>query len=191
MDIYPNLLSYPSSAGVKGRTGKAYVIWCLTGTFIYFALSSLIALACLNLGSIDIQSKLFSLVYYRGDHVYNSEFFNFGKFLYFWVMMLVGYTFVNVVTLENVRGNPTFDNHMNSKSFKKVAIFLIPFLFVMSMNVNLRGKYDLVSRYHQTGGELMTVEDIYEELSMLRMHPMAQLGLSMNYRAEKLSRGHI
>ena len=57
--------------------------------------------------------------------------------------MLIGPTYVNIVTLENVRKNPILDAHMSPRSFYKTALIVAPLLFLFSGMVCLRGRYDL------------------------------------------------
>ena len=122
-----------------------YTWYCIKGTAIYFALSSVFAYTFLYIGSYDTDSQFIENWYFRGENVYNSIYLSGSKFVYYWFMNLVGYTFVNIVNLQNVRKCPILDQHMSPKSFYKTALVVAPALFFISMNVNLMGEYDLKS----------------------------------------------
>ena len=78
-----------------------YTLWCLAGTALYFAVSAVMLYGFARLGDHhgqwDTHSRLFEQIYYRG--VFDTTWFSFTKFGFHYVMMLVGFTFVNIVTL--------------------------------------------------------------------------------------------
>ena len=95
------------------------------------------------MGSTKFTIPFVKEFYFRGDEIYNSWYISWGKFGFYWIMNLLGFTFVNIVNLQNVRKCPILDQHMSPASFYKTALIVAPWLFIESMNVNLRGKYDL------------------------------------------------
>ena len=89
----------------------SYTWWCLFGTAVYFSVSALILAGFVHIGNhhgdFNTKSTLFEQIYYRG--VYYTEYLSFSKFGFHYVMMLVGFTFVNIVTLQNSRKDPRLD----------------------------------------------------------------------------------
>ena len=67
-----------------------------------------------------------------------------AKLVYFWAMLPLGFTFVNVVNLQNERKNPFLDNHMSYKSFIQTVTLVGPIFYLVSCIVVLRGTNDLV-----------------------------------------------
>jgi len=118
---------------------KEHVWYCVGGTAVYLALSAILAYGCLYLGSVDTHSEIVRSFYFRGQGVYDTTYISLAKLVYYWLMNVAGYTFVNIVTLQNERKNPFHDAHENCKSFYKMAFGLVPFLFLISTNVTLKG----------------------------------------------------
>ena len=87
----------------------SYTVYCIVGTLVYYFLSSILAYVFLYAGEIDTKSEWYGAWYFRGGSIFNSEYLSIGKFGYYLIMNLVGFTFVNIVTLQNVRHNPTLD----------------------------------------------------------------------------------
>lgn len=104
---------------------------------------------CLHIPAIQIENKLFRNIYKRGDSHYTS-YFQFGKLAYYWIMFLLGPTFVNIITLENVRETPIADDHNCSSTFIITASIVAPVTYFVSGIVCLRGQYDL-NEYFQLG----------------------------------------
>jgi len=124
----------------------SYTEYCVIGTLIYYAASSVVAYCSINyLPLYDTGSIMLDKVYYRGDWIYNTEYVSLGKFFYYWFMCLAGFTFVNIVNLKNERKCPIWDNHDSPASFYKTALYVAPALFMISMNVNLSSQKDLSS----------------------------------------------
>jgi hypothetical protein len=114
-----------------------------TSLFVIF--SGLLALVCAFLDfSIKIDSTWFNAFFYRGDDVYNSNYFSFGKFLYFCIMNVIGIAYTNVVTLQRPEVDKWSDGH-NTGTLKITACITAPILFFLSGNLVLRGSNDLVS----------------------------------------------
>ena len=75
-------------------------LYCFLGTLAYLVVAAPICWMCLHIPAVNIDNKLFRMVYKRGDTHYTS-YFQFGKLAYYWIMFLVGPTFVNIITLDN------------------------------------------------------------------------------------------
>ena len=73
-------------------------LYCLLGTVAYLLLAAPLCWVSLSIPAVNIDNKLFRMVYKRGDTHYTS-YFQFGKLAYYWMMLLVGPTFVNIITL--------------------------------------------------------------------------------------------
>lgn len=86
------------------KCDKAYWTWMLVGTAIFYVLS-LIPLAIstfipdYDLGSgKEGFSKWYEYWSYRGDNFYTT-YFPLGNFFYYWIMLMVGFVYVNLVNL--------------------------------------------------------------------------------------------
>ena len=60
------------------------------------------------LPNYDTNSTFYKNFYYRGSS-FDTEYISLGKFVYYSIMNVVGFTFVNIVNLQNVRKNPFLD----------------------------------------------------------------------------------
>ena len=79
--------------------------------------------------------------YFR--NTYYSTYLPISKMLYYYIMNLLGFTYVNVVTLRYERYNPFADIHDNSlASFFKLAFIVAPILSFATAIVVLRGEND-------------------------------------------------
>lgn len=141
------------------------MIWCLAGTGLYLAASSVVSKHTIDLKFIDVPIPRFTDFYWRGQTVYDSEFLDLGKFLYWMVMVVAGFTYINLVNLTNLRRNPFLDNHMSPSSFYKTVGLVAPALFVLSMNINIRGKEDLVTRFANVRHYNTTLGEHYDKLA--------------------------
>ena len=75
----------------------SYTMWCVLGTIVYYLSSSLVAYALLKLPSFDSEIGFIQNFYFRGTKVYDTDFVSVSKFVYFWAMNAIGFTFVNIV----------------------------------------------------------------------------------------------
>lgn len=126
----------------------SYTWYCLLGTLIYLGISVFICKFTLNFGDYFTNCPFFENFYYRGM-VY-SEYIPFGQLIYYWIMLPIGFTFVNLVNLRNERKNPFLDNHLSYKSFIQTVTIVAPAFFFISAIVALRGQHDL-DGYCQSG----------------------------------------
>jgi hypothetical protein len=78
---------------------------------------------------------------YRGDTFFTS-WVPWGSIIYYYVMLIIGFLFVNIVNLQNVRKDPTLDNHMERHSFWATVFMVGPILAAVSATIMLRGRYD-------------------------------------------------
>ena len=121
-----------------------YTWYCIFGTLLYYFSCSFFCYGCIKfLGQYDTNSKFIEKWYFRGEDVYDTMYVSGAKFWYYWIMNLIGFTFVNVVNLQNERHCPILDAHMSPASFYKTALIVSPVLFIVSMNVNLRAQNDI------------------------------------------------
>ena len=74
-----------------------YTVYCLVGTAIFYAFSSLLAFGCTYFPDINTKSTFLEHFYYRG--VYFTKYVSIGKFVYYWLMNALGFVFVNIVNL--------------------------------------------------------------------------------------------
>ena len=72
-----------------------------------------------------------------------SEYLPVGQLIYYWIMLPVGFTFVNLVNLRNERKNPFLDHHLSYKSFVLTVTVVAPAFFFISAIITLRGQHDL------------------------------------------------
>lgn len=166
--------------------GWIYAVWCLGGTLLYYGASSIVLKHTIGVYEYDIQMPRFTNFYWRGDTVYDSEFFDAGKFAYWMIMVAAGFTFVNVVNLTNYRHNPILDNHMSPASFYKTMAFVAPAMFALSMNINIRGKQDLVSKFAEVPDYNITVEQHYEKV-MFENNEIMMLAASFQHEFKEFS----
>ena len=70
-------------------------------------------------------------MFYRGD-TFKSSYFPVSKLIFYLIMNIIGITFVNVVTLKNVRKNPFHNCFRNYNSTITTIFLTTPFLFLIS-----------------------------------------------------------
>mmetsp|Transcript_432 Transcript_432/g.405 ORF Transcript_432/g.405 Transcript_432/m.405 type:complete len:122 (+) Transcript_432:122-487(+) len=119
----------------------SYTWYCILGTLLFYLGAGLIAYLCFLIPEVNTGSSFFVKLYYR--YSYFTEYLNFGSFTYYWVINLYGFIFVNIVNLQNERHNPTYDQHLNSKSFYKTMFIVSPVLYFFTPVVTMRGTNDL------------------------------------------------
>ena len=56
---------------------------------------------------------------------------------------MIGFTFVNIINLQNERHNPILDNHMSPNSFYKTVLIVGPVFFINSGIFMMRGAHDI------------------------------------------------
>lgn len=134
----------------------SYTWYCVLGTLIYFCMSSFICKFVLNIADFNTESTLFENFYFRG--MVFSEYLPTGQLFYYWIMLPVGFTFVNIVNLSNERKNPFLDNHMSYRSFFLTVTLVAPVFFFVSAIVTLRGQHDLDGYCHT---ELVPQKQVY------------------------------
>ena len=113
----------------------------LVGTIVFYLLSAVPCYLSLFIPEYDTSSKVFMMIFYRGDTFFTS-YFPWGSVAYFYVMMIVGFLFVNIVNLQNVRKDPTLDNHMERHSFWATVTIFGPILAITSGMIVLRSKFN-------------------------------------------------
>ena len=151
-----------------------YTVYCLVGTAIFYALSSILAFGCTYFPDWNTKSKFVEEFYFRG--IYFTKYVSIGKFVYYYIMNAVGFIFVNIVNLQNERKNPILDHHMSPASFYKTLIFVSPAIFVLSSNVSLRGKQDLSSYCKDgAGAEVIATAGSAQVDHGKNLEPMVQL----------------
>jgi len=118
-----------------------YSVYCVTGTVIYFAVAAIPAFLVMYIPDLNTHSKLFKKVTYRGDTFYSS-YIPIGNLVYYLIMNVMGYTFVNLINLQNERKNPFLDAHYSSASFWKVVCIYTPINFMISTMFMMKGIHD-------------------------------------------------
>ena len=121
-----------------------YFVWVLCGTSAYLFVSFRLITAInshFSAYEYNTHSEEVENLYFRV--LYNTEYFSASKFLTYCVMNLLGFTFVQCVTLKYERKSPILDQHFSKASFIKTILFVNPAIFLISLNMNLRGKNDL------------------------------------------------
>jgi hypothetical protein len=88
----------------------------------------------------DTASADFQSLYYR--YYVNTTYISFGVFLFFIVMYVVGFAFVNVVNLQNYRKDPFISRDGTYKDIKQ-QLWMAALMFAFAGMVTLRQKYDL------------------------------------------------
>jgi hypothetical protein len=88
----------------------------------------------------DTESEDFRSLYYR--YYVNTTYISFGAFLFFIVMYCVGFAFVEVVNLQNYRGDPFMSRDGSYKDIKQ-QLWMAALMFACAGMVTLRQKYDL------------------------------------------------
>jgi hypothetical protein len=107
------------------------VLYFVLGTLIFYACSAPIAYLFASgiLPETDTGSDFFRMIYYR---LYvNTTYVSVGIFVFWIIMYIVGFAFVSVVNLQNVRPNPFISNNGTYKDIK-FAVLLAGLLFVLS-----------------------------------------------------------
>lgn len=99
--------------------------------------SCLLFLVISVLESIDFQD-----LYFR--YTFNTTMIPLGSMFYFLIMYGVGFAFVEVVNLQNERGNPFIGKNGTYKDITW-ALIIAGIMFIFSGMVTLRGKDDLYS----------------------------------------------
>ena len=85
--------------------------------------------------TVCVESALFTSVYYR--YMVNTSYISFGVFAFFLVMYAVGFTFVEIVNLQNERSNPFIGKDGTYKDIKW-AVTIAAMMFAFSGMVTLR-----------------------------------------------------
>ena len=82
---------------------------------------------------MSIESLDFQNAYYR--YYVNTEYLSFGSMAYFVLMWLIGFTYINVVGMNN-RGPDAFcDGHASHKSFYMTILFAFVWFFISGIVV--------------------------------------------------------
>ena len=122
------------------RGARPTVRWVLAATAIFYALSILILIACLWIPSINtgkyqfviiLDSESFRLWYYRGNKVYNTAYLPLSNLIYYTLMNLLGYPYVNCSNLNFFRKHLLHSKHGNNNSFY-TTLAVSPVLFMLS-----------------------------------------------------------
>lgn len=92
-----------------------YGIWCVMGSLLFYFFSGVVLHFCLKLESWD-ETK-----FAEYSHKYS---FSWSKFLFWYIMVIMGPLFVNMVTLQDIRGNLLLDAHMSFQSYL-ITIFIV------------------------------------------------------------------
>lgn len=122
----------------------AYWTYMLVGTLIFYVLSLIPLAISLFIPDYDLGSSFFEYWVYRGDTFYTT-WLPLGVAFYYWIMLLIGFVFVNLVNLQNERKNPFLDSHYEYTSFIQTALLVGPALYFVTSMVELRGPHDLTS----------------------------------------------
>jgi hypothetical protein len=123
-------------------TDWSTVLYFILGTIGFYLLSGPITyLFAMDIWpSTDTGSEDFKSLYYR--YYVNTTYISFGVFLFFIVMYCVGFAFVEVVNLQNYRGDPFMSRDGTYKDIKQ-QLWMAALMFAFSGMVTLRQKQDL------------------------------------------------
>ena len=91
-----------------------------------------------------LDSSIYEYLFYRGDTFY-TKYVPIGTLVAYTLMNIVGYAFVNIVTLKYVRNNPFLDSHGSYNSILKVIFIWSPVMWLCSAIFMLRGVNDTES----------------------------------------------
>ena len=116
--------------------GLNYAGYCILGSLLYYCLTGLLAICIFTyIPDINTNSEIFANIYFR--NTYYSSYIPLGALIYYLIANVIGFTYVNMVTLRNERKNPIHDARSSKESFFKI-ILISPILFFMSSIVTLR-----------------------------------------------------
>ena len=131
-----------------------YFFWCVSGIVAYgtFALGALKFLEMVP--SVETESKDFQDLTYMG--MVNSTVFAAPQFIYYVGCHALGFSFINMITLQRSSENQFISGHHGLKDIYRVIPISMLFFFI-SGNVVLRNEYHLQSycNANQTSSEPM------------------------------------
>ena len=121
-----------------------YVTWLLGGiaTYLYISYWTIVKINdYFEDYEFNTKSQGFENLYYR--IVYNTEYISLPKFLTYSALNLIGFTFIQVVPLCCERYSFITDQWGKTDGFFKLGYAINPVIFMLSMNICMRGKNDL------------------------------------------------
>lgn len=132
----------PSKQKLKGSesTDWKLVFFFIIGTFLYYVGCAPLCFAINYFSNRFIDVQFFDDIYYR--YYVHTKYFPLQQLAYYLIMLPVGFTFINLVNLQNERKNPFKGHDGTFKDFKLTFVFAI-MLFMFSGIVVLRQDYDL------------------------------------------------
>jgi len=118
------------------------VLYFISGSVLYYFLCSPIAhYVSRFFDSFNTESTLFDDLYYR--YYVHTKYLPIQQWVYYAIMLVTGFMFINIVNLKNSRKNP-FLGARGYADFK-YNLFLAFFLFLTSGVVIFRHSHDLSS----------------------------------------------
>lgn len=118
------------------------VLYFVIGTALYYVACGPVAyfFATDAFPQTDTESESFKVFYYR--YWVNTTYISFGIFLFFIAMYIIGFTFVEVVNLQNYRKDPFMGRDGTYKDFKSQVLMAV-LMFALAGMVTTRQKMDL------------------------------------------------
>jgi len=121
---------------------------------------------------------LFDSIYYRV--FVHTQYFPLQQLAYYSVMLMMGFTFINLVNLRNERSNP-FKGSDGTYSDFKITFLISLVLFISSSIVILRQTYDL-SSYCEPGVTTVAANIIESQVTLdAPLHKIFASIEKMNY----------
>ena len=122
----------------KKRKDRPSCAWFLLCTLILSSISLAILLTASLIPSVDTGSEFLRKMFKRGD-TYNTTYFSFGNIIFYIVMNIIGFLYVNLSNMNYSRKSVLFSNHESRKDFV-MTIFLSPIFYFIGNNVALRSE---------------------------------------------------
>lgn len=123
------------------RPEKPKLKWILIWTCIYLVVAFIILLLTSLIPSINTGSDIFRMIFRRGD-TYDTTYFALNNFVYYCMMNIIGYVYVNVSNMNFSRKSLMHNNHERRRDFVLTIIFA-PIFYFLGNNINLRAENDL------------------------------------------------
>ena len=108
---------------------------------IYLLVAFVLLLLTSLVPSFDTSSELFRTVFKRGD-TYDTTYFALGNFIYYCLMNMTGYIYVNISNINMRRDSVFYSQRSESKDFM-LNILFAPIFYFLGNNVSLRAATDI------------------------------------------------
>lgn len=116
------------------------IFYFIAGTVLYYLGSAPIAYIVNSVENYNTESPLFNHLFYR--YYVNTMYFPLAQLIFYVSMMMIGFSFVVVVNLQNQRASPFMSRDGSFKDIKWTFFYAFVFFFASGLVV-LMQKEDL------------------------------------------------